>query len=208
MADLKEQCICVKFCFRLGKTASETHEMLKTAFGDNAKGRTQTFDWFSRFKRVETSVEDSERSGRPSTGRTGENVENVCKVVNEDRRNTITEISGRLGLSYGTCQPKTSGKMAEPGRILHHDNAPAHTALSVQRFLASKNMAVVPHPPYSPNLAPCDFLLFTRMKSKLKGCRFQDVTEIQEQSLTVLHAIPESHFQRCFQQWQKPGSFA
>jgi hypothetical protein len=41
------------------------------------------------------------------------------------------------------------------------------------------------------------------MKSKLKGRRFQDVTEIQEQSLTVLHTIPKSQFQRCFQQWQK-----
>jgi hypothetical protein len=47
MADLKEQRICVKFCFALGRTASETHEMLKTAFGDNAMGTTQTFEWFS-----------------------------------------------------------------------------------------------------------------------------------------------------------------
>jgi hypothetical protein len=73
----------------------------------------------------------------------------------------------------------------------------------VQRFLAAKNMAVVPHPPYSPDLAPWDFFLFPRMKSKLKGCRFQDVTEIQEQSLTVLHWIPKSQLQLCFQQWQK-----
>jgi predicted transcriptional regulator len=104
MADLKEQRICVKFCFKLGKTASETYEMLKTAFGDNAMGRTQAFEWFSRFKRGETSVEDSERSGRPSTCRTEKNVENVRKIVNEHGRNTITEIAGRLGLSYGTCQ--------------------------------------------------------------------------------------------------------
>jgi hypothetical protein len=48
MAGLKEQRICVKFCIKLGKTASETHEVLKTAFGDNAMGRTQTFEWFSR----------------------------------------------------------------------------------------------------------------------------------------------------------------
>jgi hypothetical protein len=41
------------------------------------------------------------------------------------------------------------------------------------------------------------------MKSKVKGRRFQDVTEIQEQALTVLHAIPESQFQSCFQQCQK-----
>jgi hypothetical protein len=47
MADLKEQRICMKFCFKLGKTASETHEMLNTAFSDNAMGKTQTFEWFS-----------------------------------------------------------------------------------------------------------------------------------------------------------------
>jgi hypothetical protein len=44
------------------------------------------------------------------------------------------------------------------------------------------------------------------MKSKLKGRRFHDVTEIQEKSLTVLHAIPKCQFQRCFQQWQKRWS--
>jgi histone-lysine N-methyltransferase SETMAR len=38
--------------------------------------------------------------------------------------------------------------------LLHYVSAPAHTALLVQRFLATKIMAVVPHPPYSPDLAP------------------------------------------------------
>jgi hypothetical protein len=47
MVDLKEQHICMKFCFKLRKTASEMHEMLKIAFGDNAMGRTQMFEWFS-----------------------------------------------------------------------------------------------------------------------------------------------------------------
>jgi hypothetical protein len=50
--------------------------------------------------------------------------------------------------------------------------------LLVQRFLATKIMAVVPHPPYSPDLAPWEFFLFPKMKSTLKGRRFQDVTEI------------------------------
>jgi hypothetical protein len=77
-----------------------------------------------------------------------------------------------------------------------------HTALSVQQFLATKNMAVVPHLPYSPDLGPCDFFLFLRMKLKVKGRRFH-VTEIQEESLTILHAIPKSQFQQFFQQWQK-----
>jgi hypothetical protein len=36
----------------------------------------------------------------------------------------------------------------------------------------------LPHPPYSPDLAPCDFLLFPKMKLKLKGCRFDAIGEI------------------------------
>jgi hypothetical protein len=84
MAHLKEQPICAKFCFKLGKTALEMHEMLKTAFGDNAMGRAQTCEWFSRFKRGETSVKDSEHSGCALTGHSDENMEDVCKIVNED----------------------------------------------------------------------------------------------------------------------------
>jgi hypothetical protein len=39
MADLREQRVCLKFCFKLGKTAAETHQMLKQAFGDNSSVR-------------------------------------------------------------------------------------------------------------------------------------------------------------------------
>jgi hypothetical protein len=45
-----------------------------------------------------------------------------------------------------------------------------------QQFLEEQKMAVMPHPPYSPDLAPCDFFLFQKMKLKLKGHRF-DITE-------------------------------
>jgi histone-lysine N-methyltransferase SETMAR len=49
--------------------------------------------------------------------------------------------------------------------ILHHDNAPAHNALSVKTFLAMHKIPVLEHPSYSPDLAPCDFLLFPKIKS-------------------------------------------
>ena len=49
-------------------------------------------------------------------------------------------------------------------RILHHDNAPAHTALSVREFLATKQKqtTVLEHPAYSPDLAPSDFFCSRR----------------------------------------------
>jgi response regulator of citrate/malate metabolism len=102
--------------------------MLKTDFGDSAMERTQTFEWFSRFKHGETSVEDCERSGRPSTGRTPENVEKVRKIVSEDQRSTITEMASKAGLSYGTCR-----------RILIEDlNMPRISAQSNRRSLGGK----------------------------------------------------------------------
>jgi hypothetical protein len=53
--------------------------------------------------------------------------------------------------------------------VLHHDNAPAHTSLKTTEFFTNNNMIIVPHPPYSPDLAPCDFALFPKLKMKLKG---------------------------------------
>ena len=67
MSDRTEQRICLRFCFRLGKTATEAHEMLPKAFKEEAPSRTQVFEWSARFKREEMSVEDHHHSGRPST---------------------------------------------------------------------------------------------------------------------------------------------
>jgi histone-lysine N-methyltransferase SETMAR len=57
--------------------------------------------------------------------------------------------------------------------ILHHDNAPAHDALRVREFLAKKSNTKMDHPPYSPDLAPCDFCFFAKLKNALNsGKRF------------------------------------
>jgi hypothetical protein len=70
--------------------------------------------------------------------------------------------------------------------ILHHDNAPAHMALSVREFLASKQITVLEHPPYSLNLAPNYFFLFLKIKEILKGRHFDDIWS----NMAALKAIP------------------
>jgi len=62
--------------------------------------------------------------------------------------------------------------------ILHHDNAPAHTALSVREFLAIKQITVLEHPAYSPDLTPNDFFLFPKIRELLKGRHFDDIDHI------------------------------
>ena len=62
--------------------------------------------------------------------------------------------------------------------ILHHDNVPAHAAFSVAQFLTSKGITVMPQPPYSPDLTPCDFL-FQKAKFTMKGHHFESTEDIQ-----------------------------
>jgi len=73
--------------------------------------------------------------------------------------------------------------------FLHHDKPPAHTALSVARYLASLGWTIIPHPPYAPDLAPCDFFLFLTMKKTLKGKRFATMEEVKTASQEALNNI-------------------
>jgi hypothetical protein len=57
-------------------------------------------------------------------------------------------------------------------------------------------MAVIPYPPYSPDLAPCDFSLFPKMKLKLRGRRFDTIEEIQTESPRVLDTLTEKDFRK------------
>lgn len=84
---------------------------------------------------------------------------------------------------------------------LHHDNAPAHSSHLVQAFLAKHGVVQVPQPPYSPDMAPCDFFLFPKMKTALKGKRFQSREEIKVNATRELKSISQAAFQKCYEQW-------
>ena len=203
MTEKFAQRICINFCQKLGDTFTETYE-----------GRE--------------NVESDHRSGRPVTSRSEKHIADVSSTVRENRRITIRELSEEHSISFGSVQAiltedlgmrrvsaKFVPKLLSADRRrrpdlhasgqwqLHHDNAPAHSAQLVQQFLAKYNIPQVRQPPYSPDLAPCDFFLFPKIKSHLKGRRFQDVGEIKENATRQLHTISEDEFQECFRQWKQ-----
>jgi hypothetical protein len=112
MADFREQRTCIKFCLKLVKTATECYEMLKTAFGEQAMGRSPTFQSFSLFKAGRTSIDD-ERSGRPVSSSRSEMTERVRHIIREDRRRTIDEVSMLVRISHGTCHRILTEDMQE-----------------------------------------------------------------------------------------------
>jgi len=83
--------------------------------------------------------------------------------------------------------------------ILYHDSAHAHDKLIVSWLRTP--LQKIDYPPYSPDLAPCDFWLFPKLKNTLKGQRFADLSDIQCNVKTLLRGIPENNFQDCFWQW-------
>jgi hypothetical protein len=134
-------------------------------------------------------VEDDKRSGWPSTSKMTENVEEIWELINEDNRRTTHELADTDGISYGVFQEILTENLNMLTLLLRHDNAPAHTSLKATEFVTNNSMVIVLHLPYSPDLAPCDFALFPKLKMKLKGWPFETMSDVQRESQAVLNSI-------------------
>ena len=87
--------------------------------------------------------------------------------------------------------------------FLHHDNAPAHTARNTIDFIGRSGINLIEPPPYSPDLAPCDFWLFSKIKDPLRGKLLETREELTEAVNDQLHQIKNEDFKLCFQNWLK-----
>ena len=81
----------------------------------------------------------------------------------------------------------------------HQDNAPVHNSILVTKYLTKMGIKTVPHPPYCPDLAPCDFCLFPNLKGKLKGYRYETIEEMKEAVMNVTDMLTQEDFHGAFQ---------
>ena len=84
----------------------------------------------------------------------------------------------------------------------HEDNALVHNSILVADYLTKMGIKTVPHPPYSPDLAPCDFWLFP----KLRDCRYETIEEKKEAVRKVIDMLTQVDFHGTFQkllEWYK-----
>ena len=82
-----------------------------------------------------------------------------------------------------------------------HDNAPAHTSAIVTAFLKKEKVTVLPHPPYSPDLAPCDFFLFPKLKAFLARRKYQSRQALGSAIHQYLITMPKSVYCDTFKKW-------
>jgi transposase len=71
----------------------------------------------------------------------------------------------------------------------------------VREFLPSKQIAVLEHPPNSPDLVSNS--LFSKIKKTLKGRHFNDTDDIRNNTTAALKAIPQNQFQNCLEGWTR-----
>ena len=84
---------------------------------------------------------------------------------------------------------------------LHHDNAPVHTSLRTVERMGALGFHAVAQPPYSPDLAPSDFVLFSKLKKHLRGRRFADAEELARETRNFFDSLDQIFFQEAFDEW-------
>ena len=86
---------------------------------------------------------------------------------------------------------------------LHFDNAPSHRKTGVSEFCKKNKLFILPHPPYSPDLAPSDFFLFGYIKEKCEGVEFTSPDELIEFIENIFSQISSDVFERVFLNWEE-----
>jgi len=109
-------------------------------------------------------------------------------------RRVVLMMSFLLGISPASCSLRPTFRNV--GRKLQDAGEIPKRKLIIK-------IPVIPHPPYSPDLAPCDFFLFPKMKFKLKGRRFDTIEDSQAETQKVLDTLTEKNFQDAFQKWRR-----
>lgn len=85
--------------------------------------------------------------------------------------------------------------------IFHQDNAPAHRAVETIRTIDFLGYERLPHAPYSPDLAPCKFSIFPRLKADLRGRRFESNEELRFAVRSAVRGYSTEFYRKTFDSW-------
>ncbi|EGI59173.1 Mariner Mos1 transposase [Acromyrmex echinatior] len=86
--------------------------------------------------------------------------------------------------------------MAKKKVLYHHDNAPSHTFLKAMVKLDQLRFKLVAHPPYSPDLAPSDYYLFSNLKRWLQGRRFTSNEEVIAETEAYFEGLDVPYYRK------------
>ena len=157
--------------------------MLQKCFGESTLSITQVFEWHKGFSEGREVVENLPHASRPSTSVNDGNIEKLKKIVLENR----------FSFMFWIWSASLPDLWADYSWIFHHDNVLSH--------LAKHKTKVIVQPPYSPDLAPCDFFLFPKLKYPLRRTRHESIEAIKRNLLKELKSILAEAYKKCMENW-------
>ena len=94
-----EQQLAIKFCFKAGKSAMETLQMVNAAYGDKALSRSNVFPWYGR-----EDIDDDPRSGRPTECRNDNNVERISQLLLQNHHLSLRMLANEVNIGKDTVR--------------------------------------------------------------------------------------------------------
>jgi len=127
-----EQRLAIKFCFKAGKSATETLQMVNAACGDQALSRSNVFRWYGR-----EDTEDDPRSGRPTEYRNDNNVEKISQLLLQNRHLSLRMLADEVNIGKDTVRKivvEDLRKWKICSRFVPHSLTPEQKDLRIASF--------------------------------------------------------------------------
>lgn len=180
------------FLFNQKKKASESHRILVETYGDLAPTVKTCERWFQRFK---SGVKNHGQRQDNHQHRVQDRIalgERQCCVWDQkglvyyellkpgETVNTVRYREQMINLNHALIEKRPEWARRHGKVILQHDNAPAHSAKVVKETISALGWELLPHPPYSPDLAPSDYHLFSSMGHALAEQHFKTFEDVRK----------------------------
>jgi histone-lysine N-methyltransferase SETMAR len=117
------------------------------------------------------------------------------KMVTDYFADNISDEMARLRSPQGRGPP-------ERRAMLHFDNAPIHCTGTVRDRMAAAELERIEHPPYGPDLAPCDFFLFGYVMGKLMGKQYETPEDLVSEVTNIIEGIRPQVLKSVFESWK------
>ncbi|KAG5312579.1 SETMR methyltransferase, partial [Acromyrmex insinuator] len=175
-----EQRANIKFCFKLGKTFTETHNLMKQVYGDNCVARASVYEWYTRFHDCVT----------------------ISKQCLEMFQRNPNEFLGRFitidetWIHYFTPETKEQSKQwtspSEPAPKKAKTVKSERPQFFMTKF-SEFRYELLPHPAYSSDLIPCYFL-FPNLKKWFGGKRFITREQLIAETEAYFEGLNKSYY--------------
>ncbi|KAG5318840.1 MOS1T transposase, partial [Pseudoatta argentina] len=193
----------------MNKSAAEAHRILVDVYSEHALTEQTCRKWFARFKAGDFDLDDKERPGQPKKFEDND----LQALLNENSCQTLKELSTSLEVDFSTIgkRLKSLGMIQKEGHWVPYELKPRdlepHVGKPVKTYLETLKWEVLPHPPYSPDIAPSDFHLFRSMAHGLADRRFHSYEEAQKWIDSWIASKDMSFFRRGIhvlpERWEK-----